>query len=234
MTGRNAAALPKATARLSQQLREVMINTLHPHRQSSCLWCPAGGGELPAEPCCLPACLPAKAGGSKPVQQRQLQKGLAAALHPCRRLQWEWMPPPPRDAGKGGEPRTHLRVPMGRGACGERGSSAWVHAGAGCHPSCANVPLQLFGTRHLHRSHPAPRKACSPSHTAGGLCCMVKPPRAPAWRAVPFLHPEGRDGQWVGKGTAGSPVLEGSWGRCGGEGCLPRAAGVAPPRRAHW
>lgn len=63
---------------------------------------------------------------------------------------------------------------------------------------------------------------------------MVKPPRAPAWRAVPFLPPEGRDGRWVGRGMAGSPVLEGGRGRCSGEGCLARAAGAAPPQRGHW
>lgn len=54
-TGRNAAALPKATTRLDQQLHEATINTLHPCNRSSCLWCPAEG-ELPAEPCCPPAC----------------------------------------------------------------------------------------------------------------------------------------------------------------------------------
>lgn len=63
---------------------------------------------------------------------------------------------------------------------------------------------------------------------------MVKPPRACAWRAVPFLHPKGRDEQWVGRGIAGSPVLEGDWGCCGGEGCLARAAGTAPPQQGHW
>lgn len=112
---------------------------------------PAQPELLPPVPCrggtpcraLLPACLPAKAGGSKPVQRRRLQKGLAAALRPCRRLRWEWTPPP-GDAGEGGEPRAHLCVPMGRGASGERGSSARVRAG-GVTPAMLPCPSGFSG-----------------------------------------------------------------------------------------
>lgn len=155
-TSRGAATLPKAAAQLSKQLHKAMINTPHPHHRSSWGSAPASGalpgGELPAKPHCLPRLV-----GLSPTVVAAAGSG--SSFLPVQEVAAGMDTPPPRNAGAGGDPCTHLCIPVGRGACGERGSSTQVHAeGSPQH----HMSLWLFGTRHLRRSRPA--RSC----TVGG------------------------------------------------------------------
>lgn len=124
-TGQDAAALPKARARLSKQLHEAMVNTLHRAAGAP------GDLLLPRVPCrggmpCQ-APLPAKAGGAEPIGGgRRVWQQLSTHAGVCGG--------PPCNAGEGGECRAHLCIPMGQEACEERGSSTRVHAGGSPQP----------------------------------------------------------------------------------------------------
>lgn len=155
-TSRGAATLPKAAARLSKQLHKAMINTLHPRHRSS--WGPApASGALPGGGTPCRALLPAEAGRTQPNGSgcSRVWQQLSARAGGCSRDG-----PPPAMPGQAVIPALTSASLWGEEHV-ERGVAA-PRCMRGGHPSHANMPLWLFGTRHLRRSRPA--RSC----TVGG------------------------------------------------------------------
>lgn len=117
----------------------------------SCLWCPARGGT----PCRAP--LPAEAGRTQPNGSgcSRVWQQLSARAGGCSRDG-----PPPAMPGQAVIPALTSASLWGEEHV-ERGVAA-PRCMRGGHPSHANMPLWLFGTRHLRRSRPA--RSC----TVGG------------------------------------------------------------------
>lgn len=104
-------------------------------------WGAAGGGletgrdSPPSPAACLPRLVglsPTVAAAEGPGSSQTVQE-VAVEMDPAVML------------GKAVSPVLPLRVPVGRGARGERGSSAWVHAGQGGHPTTLRCPSGVSG-----------------------------------------------------------------------------------------